>query len=145
MRPGTGQSGATLAPAYRETGHPVLRRTCGLARIRPLMQRTEDYLDRLVEAGVADLDGYASEGAAGWGGFDPQSLEHGPAHSDGDDLAPITVCIGDKSVEHFFAIRFVVIGKIQSECIIHGRRSDLPRPGTVTGRTVQPPGASEAN
>src|SRR5215469_9082947 len=30
MRPGTGLSGATLAPAYCETGHPVLRRTCGL-------------------------------------------------------------------------------------------------------------------
>ena len=31
MRFGTGQSGATLLPAYCETGRPVLRRTCGLA------------------------------------------------------------------------------------------------------------------
>jgi len=31
MRLGTGQSGATLVPAYRETGRPVLRQTCGLA------------------------------------------------------------------------------------------------------------------
>src|SRR5215831_1534928 len=40
MRPGTGQSGATLAPAYRETGHPVLRRTCGLASSSSQSART---------------------------------------------------------------------------------------------------------
>src|SRR5215471_20129574 len=48
MRPGTGLSGATLAPAYCETGHPVLRRTCGLASI-VLLQNVLGSADAIFE------------------------------------------------------------------------------------------------